>query len=265
MSAILDRLPAWYYLISFVVFLLALVLVALKGKVLIKWGKQQIGIGGNSEDKDKKSNSSVIPPIGHPPETTMVNPVKRSCGDCILILMGEREKYELNMRMMSNKTLKNQMNYAEQRLLDIQNILDKCFDARYDSIEKPGSYEVQYKLYYGLVSTALIKIKDEIRRSFKENGFFELSDKDFTEYVRGKLRSLIQMLNRNLKTVYPSTKDGLTISIEDILAGIEIHMQELNDIMFDVYVRGKEIVIETENEIKDLENRFSKWVDNFIE
>ena len=72
------------------------------------------------------------------------------------------------------------------------------------------------------------------------------------------------MLNRSLKTIYPSTKDGLSIGIEDILGGINMHMSDLQDIIREMYIRAKAVIVETSDKTHDLEEKFSVWIDKFI-
>ncbi|MBD3170989.1 hypothetical protein GF326_00815, partial [Candidatus Bathyarchaeota archaeon] len=52
---------------------------------------------------------------------------KRTCGDCVLILLGIREKYEYKSRELDTSLLRNQMKFAEQKIQEIIFFLSQSF------------------------------------------------------------------------------------------------------------------------------------------
>jgi len=112
--------------------IIAVVLIALKGRLLFRWGKNLIGLGGaGAKNSDSDSHDTTSPPA-----TQFM--AKRSCGDCILILMGEREKYELKMNLKQDRLLRQQMNFIEQRLIEMEGLFIETFDKMVVEANKAG-------------------------------------------------------------------------------------------------------------------------------
>lgn len=263
----------WQYLtslpnmLSFLIVLIgfiAIVVISLKGSAVIRWGKSLIGLG-SAKISDDQNNEETTNTIGLPPATVFIKQPKRGCGDCVLIIMGEREKYELTMRSLTNRILKQQMNFVEQKLIDVQTIFVTTFmnqmSKEKDKINE-DSYESQYKLYYGMLRDALVDVKNELRRSFKENGFFELNDMEFSTYVKDKTTNIMSMMSQHTRNFYPTR--GAVISIDKILENIERNTSSIQEILFSTYTNAKQMVLETEKEIEVMKKRYSAWVDDFI-
>jgi hypothetical protein len=105
-------------------------------------------------------------------------------------------------------------------------------------------------------------VKDELRRSFKENGFFELSEGDFSTYVKDKTHNTISIMSQHLRNLYPSR--GVIISVEQIIDVIEKNTPTLHEYLRAVFVNAKQVVLDSEKEITALQGQFSKWVDGFV-
>ena len=248
--------PLAYSLI--VLGIIAITIIALKGHLKAKFGKKEIELGADS----KPGNDD---PILKPPQTVTIYQ-KRSCGDCILLLMGEREKFEIQMRRESNKILKDQMRFAEQKLIEIQSLLmGNIIDAIHEfARENPSSIDenIQHKLIYGLFKDALVGVKDEIRRSFKDNGFHDMSSSDFTAYTKDRVSVVTSMLNQYVRNMFPNKTNLL--SQNQLIDIIKNGNNSLSIIFNDVYTHARETRIESENKIDRLQQEFGLWVDKFI-
>jgi hypothetical protein len=248
--------PLSYSLI--VLAILAVTLIALKGHIKARFGKKEVELGPDSNDSGQD-------PILKPPQTVTVIQ-KRSCGDCILLLMGEREKCEIQMRKESDRILKDQMNFAEQKLIEIHNsfmgeIMDEIH--RFSQINSNSVDEsVQHKLAYGLFKDALLFVKNEIRRSFKDNGFYELDSTDFTAYVKDRVSVITSMLNQYIRNMFPN-KTSL-ISLNAVTEIVRSEGNSLSIQLNEIYVHAREARIETENKIEKIQIEFGLWIDDFI-
>lgn len=270
----LNKLPP---MLSFALLILAgtaVIIISIKGHLIFKWGKAIVGLGDKteslSETPPEAQKEAAKPAIPAPSATASISAeapkTRRSCGDCILILMGEREKYELSMRKKMDRLLKLQMNFIEQRLIEIEGMLTDSYTTLFNSMntqfDSKENYEVEYKLYYGLMRDTLMTIKNELRRCLKENGFYELSDSEFSTYIKDRVQVLTTMITQQLRNLYPIK--GVSIPIEKIIDDIEKKRSQLNSYVFEIFVNSKQVVIETDQEIEALKDNFANWVDEFV-
>jgi hypothetical protein len=175
---------------------IAVVIIALKGKLLIKIGKNTIGIGSTNEPLCENSNSQSSPLLK-----------KRTCADCAQIMINEYENNSFSRKEREDKILTYRMNYSEEKLIEFESDILNIFEGHLEEAKndfKVETIEVDSKLFYGLFKDAMSQMKKEIRRSFKENGFCELSDLDFNNYVKDKSKVLLSVLLRHLNNIYPT-------------------------------------------------------------
>ena len=265
MPEILKNLSpqAIFIIILVVIFLSAVVItiIALRGKLGIKIGNKSINLGGSEEQK--KNTQKNNDPIPLPVTVNMTQ--KRSCGDCVLLLMGEREKYEFKIRRERDKIMKVQMTFAEQKLIEIQTKISNNVSIMiHESIkDKITTVEesVQYILVYCLLKDSLLLIKDEIRRSFKDNGFFNLSGSEFSWYVKERTQAISSMLTQYMRNIYPDR--GGVLQLQKILRSMEEEATFLSGIINDIYSYASEVRIETDERVKKMQEEFGAWVDKF--
>lgn len=221
-----------------VVAILTIGVIAYLGKVNIKFGKNIITFGR----------------------------AKRSCGDCILLIMAKRERMESQRNFVLTRVLKEQMNFAEQKLLEVQGKFLNSYRAQLHELKTNDISETeinkQYRLYQGILSMSLMSVKDEFRRSFKENGFEDLSGPEFTHYIKDKLQTLVSIGRDHLFNLYPY--DGMLVSIDKRTEWLDSNMGQMEDILFEVYVKAKEIKIDSRKKAKSIEEEFSKEMDELI-
>ena len=258
----LSKLPSAWSFSLIILLLIALVTIALKGSLKAKFGDKEIDVGGGKHPDDTKVKK---PPTSLLSNTALLSIQKRTCGDCILILMGEREKSEFQMRKERDKTLKNQMVFAEQKLIEIQTELMAQWGATVqESIKDKTSIideTVQVKLINGILKDALLRLKDEIRRSFKDNGFCEFTATEFSEYVKDRIRTLSAMFTQHIRTSYPSHGGG--VECNAILEVLDERNPFFSVTVFDIYSHARDIKIEIDSKIESIKNNFIDWVDKF--
>lgn len=240
MSSMFSFLGTTPGVIIIIVLVILLVTLAILGKVNLKLGKNVITFGRIA---------------------------KRSCGDCILLVMGKRERLDSQREFVLSRVLKEQMNFVEQKILEMQGIFLSTYRAQMHQLADKATPELefnkQYRLYQGLLASTMMAIKDEFRRSFKENGFEEMSGQEFTHYVKSKLGIIVSLGRDHLFNLYPY--EGMIVSAEQRMAWLETYMSKLEDVCFEIFVKAKEIKIEAEKKVQLLDKEFSKEIDEFIQ
>lgn len=264
-------------LIVIVLAIIAIVIISLKGKLIAKWGKNAIGIGGSPDNKETGSSSTGTgsPTITNPSADVATSPAssqgtvfiekKRSCQDCIEIVMSKRDKFDFNKKIREDKILTYRMNYTEEKLLELENDFLERFEKRIDQFSNSGhsDKEIESKMFYGLFKEALYKVKREIRRSYKENGFCGIGEVDFINFIKDKTRVLISILIRNLRNIYPT--QGTLIDIDSIVADIESKYDTIHEYIKDIFTYAKQVIEENEKEMEEMKKEFKEWTKKFIE
>ncbi|MFW6312144.1 MAG: hypothetical protein ACOC1K_07915 [Nanoarchaeota archaeon] len=125
---------------------------------------------------------------------------------------------------------------------------------------------LQYRMFWGLTNDVLhIQVKDEIRRSFKENGFCELSGNDFAQYVKNQNKILVSILRNHMINLYPPFHKKSKIRLEKILYYIEEIEHWIEDIVFEIYIEAKRIKKNDNKSMNMIDERFSEEMEEFIE
>lgn len=101
-------------------------------------------------------------------------PKVRACKDCISIIRAKSTAFELAYWSKTNSILRNQMNYCEFKMIEIERVL---------------GYELN-KWFH-----------KEVKRSFMENNFGK-NNEEFDRYLEGRYEVLLIMLN------CPENKEG---------------------------------------------------------
>jgi hypothetical protein len=190
--------------------------------------------------------------------------LNRSCGDCLLIMFGIREKYELESNRIQHNILKSQMCYFEQKSQEVLLWLTQSFQ---DDIEilgkdKPGCMKViQFGNYQESLKNAMEAVKTEFRRSCKENGFVELSDNEFSTYVKSKTKTLISIAKSYLSTYYTQTEETI-VTLKYRFEKLDYN--RLTDLSFDIFGYAKSIIKESESKEQELKEKFKTEIDLFV-
>lgn len=189
---------------------------------------------------------------------------KRSCGDCILIIFGISEKYKSQEDIINKRILSEQMNYVEQKIEQITLELLRTYKEQQIKISSLGNYypewiERDYINYREALFNSIELAKKECRRAFKENGFHTMSGKEFADYVKEKTIDLLSISRKYMMGAY--YKDA-AISIESRFKAF--NEREFEDVVFDIFIKAKEIKINAQNKIKELEKNLKEDIDDFI-
>lgn len=252
--------PALSY--SLVVLLvIATVVMSLFAKV--KWEKQTLSIG-DSGKKDKGNTKNDI-------ESS--NKRSRNCMDCIFYIWALREKFEIDYITIKDSVLKDQMNFAEQKLSEVRTTATSEFTRKLKNLDlnsdKDLSIEEQffrestrYELFCSVLREVMHLIKDEIRRSFKENGYFDFPEGELTNYLRNKMDYLESLAKNHFSSRYSSYHKILPL--EEINKIYESERKELEIILREVFTLSKSIKTKADNQISKLKEDLKNKIDSFI-
>jgi len=128
-----------------------------------------------------------------------------------------------------------------------------------------GSSDVlQYRMFQGLMNDIfLVIIKNEMRRSIKNNGFHDLSDVEFSQYVKNQKVKMMSLLKEHVISLYPSSNSS--ISMEDILSFINNSIEiEFSNIIYDIYSEAKRLKKLEDELFENIDNKFEKDINEFI-
>lgn len=249
----LSEMPHELSFALLIIGIIAIVIISLRGHLKAMFGKKSIELG---PEEPINSNSAGR-------ETVTI--IKRTCGDCILMLMSEREKYEFQISQESNKILRTQMTFVEQKLMEIHStFMQRVIDAINRYTEKtPGSIDegIQYKMAYGLLKDAILGIKDEYRRSLKENGFYYLDNTDFLDFISNKVANTHSMLIQFIRNIFPD-RAGI-IHPDEIIEAIGKEHDSFSKAIKDIYTFAQSARRESDENIIEIKNEFKRWIDDF--
>lgn len=197
----------------------------------------------------------------------------RSCNDCVSIVSSKAKQTDLKLKNILQKieyvnktTLKKQMNFSEVKLDELENKFIDFYNDRLatSSIKSQDTIgeTVQYRMFWGLLKEVVqIRVKDEIRRCCKENGFNELSGQLFSNYVKDKNKQVVNMIRQHIINFYPS--HNMNITMHELLLHIETIEPKIEDLMFDIFNEVKKIHNNDIEEIKQLNESYKEQLDQF--
>jgi len=267
----LTNIPSEFSFIIIILTIAALVIISLRGHFKAKLGLRDIEIGPSSVERPQRTSSASVLNL---PDTEIVfekqNNIeyqKRSCGDCILLLMGEREKYEVRIRQESHKILKIQMNFAEQKLIEVQNYIMRTISNHIHNTtnKQDGIFvdeNLQSKLIYGLLMDIIVAVKNECRRSFKDNGFYDVCSSDFSRYTQERVAVIYSIMNQYIHNMFPNRSDF--ISPNSVIDLLEKERTFFTQIIKEIYVNARTAKLDAHKKTNSIKDEFSSWVDHFI-
>ena len=206
----LLTLEPWTFVVSIIVVTIGIILVCTFGSLKVNVFNKVIQLG-------KKKH--------------------RSCTDCMMITDAERKKLMVIVDKLQRGIMKKQMDYAEDRLIDIKELL----------LGKVLVTHVARTFVFDVISCILMSLKDEIRRSIKNNGFFTCSESDFNDYIVNRNHIFNEIIRKNMNVH--------DVGFKDIA---------FNEIIRDIYSHAKTYKEEDEKEINSLEETYYKWIDDFV-
>lgn len=192
---------------------------------------------------------------------------KRTCGDCVLLLFGIREKYEYKAKRLDTSLLRMQMKFAEQKIQEVIFFLSQSFA---EDIKVNGEGEEQEKkavqsaLYCEALKNGMLSVKDELRRSFKENNFGEFSEKEYAHYVQDKTRVMLTTVRLYLNQHYVDG-EGTIVHLKERFERMDkYHMQQFESWAFEVFTNAKDLMSDVKKKKKQIHGDLKREIDEFI-
>jgi len=191
----------------------------------------------------------------------------RTCGDCVLVLFGIREKYEYQARRIDTNLLRMQMTFAEQKIQEVIFFLSQSFNEDIKVYGEGVEYDrkaTQSALYCEALKNSMLSVKDEIRRSIKENGFEDMSESEYAHYVKDKTHTMITIIRSYLNQHYVDN-DKMIVKLNDRFEKMDkYHIEKFESWAFDVFTNAKNIAIESANKKMKISKDLKNEIDSFI-
>jgi len=236
----LGALGPWHIFLIISI-LVAILVISIFGHVAIDWGKRQFSFGDNKSDG-------------------------RSCKDCLMLLLGKRTQFEAIYNTKISTILRDQMNYVEHKLQEITFELENTYREDFLYFRKNvdnGMESKEFILYQELLRNSLYETKDEIRRSFKENGFHTMNNNEFDEYIKERSKLLLTIAREHIQRSYPMNM--IIPVIERFKRYDTISSKKIDQLIRDMYVNAKEVRCRVEKELEELQTKFIGDVDSLVE
>jgi len=110
----------------------------------------------------------------------------------------------------------------------------------------------QYILFSETLKNAMNMVKDEFRRAFKENGFVDMQDTEYREYLKDRVSSIITIIQEYLITIYPY--NGM--KLDHSLIGNIVTYDLINAFVYDIVDNAKAVAISANEKIIKLDQEF---------
>lgn len=226
----LAALPmAWQVLLPILV-LVVIVIVSIWGNAIFRWGRRSVRFGKQS----------------------------RSCIRCRQLMTTKTYKYKTDRELVRRAILRDQMNYAEMKVHEIFLSLCRSYRETLVNFRQPESEiditreHKEYLIYQESLANSMIMVKNELRRSFKENGFSEMSAVEYTHYCKEKTKALITLSREYLMGRYPF--ETMIVPLQYRFE--QLHVDEMETVVFNIMDRAKEVYLDAQEKLDKLDKQF---------
>lgn len=179
---------------------------------------------------------------------------RTNCTDCRKILVTKTTKYHKERDNAYSVVLRNQLNYTEQKIHEMSMSILKNYRSTLISGERVDENDEnkQYILFSETLKNAMNMVKDEFRRAFKENGFVDMQDTEYREYLKDRVSSIITIIQEYLITIYPY--NGM--KLDHSLIGNIVTYDLINAFVYDIVDNAKAVAISANEKIIKLDQEF---------
>jgi len=135
--------------------------------------------------------------------------------------------------------------------------LQSCFDSMPETLH--------YRMFAGLITDVLhVRMKNEFRRMFKENGFAHLSGNEFSIYVKDKSKNIMSLLKNHIINLYPPNNNKMFVKMEEIIEHFDKKSPDIEDILFEIFIEAKKWVQYEEATLLNIDEKFEEEIEKFI-
>jgi DNA integrity scanning protein DisA with diadenylate cyclase activity len=249
-------LTFWQALIIEVVLCGTILVIVLKG-VSFAFGKFRIN-AQNKVNKAKDQNDK-----DDLEKTTLNTHIKTT----MLIDAKITETITNICQIKNHDILKEQMNYAENKYVQVWGVLSRIFVSLLSDRLKNQCVEgtdllnhVDMKKYQECFIEMYKEIFDYIRASFKDNHYAELSEEDFSRYAEEKTEVITQMVTDRLNQSY----HGTCISRAETYKANKEKDSDIKNMIYDVFLKARKISQDKLKEIERLQKEKNEFIYNVI-
>jgi len=181
--------------------------------------------------------------------------------DVIIMLNSVLDIYAKKFEIKHYKSLRSQMNYAEERSIQVLGLMQKIYlsllrDKGVEDIITSMSFQA-----YRLILLVLQKdLEKRVREALRENNLCNMSDAEFREYACIKIDILIGHATSILNEIYFYQND---IDRETLLQENMKHIQDIKRIFLDVFERARKISIDVHAQMDELDEQLSVLLQPF--
>lgn len=181
----------------------------------------------------------------------------------ILIVINEANKiWEQKQYIIRYDQMKTQMNYAEQKCDQLRTILQKVY---LSELEKQGMEKIFNCLSFGIYKLIIKELENQflhiIRRSFHENHFDELNEKDFDNFSEDKSNYILAKMREILIDLYFYEEN---ISLERIMELQKKEIEKIKNIVEDIFKYARSVAIDNKVKLLELDERLDNIIKKFI-
>lgn len=193
---------------------------------------------------------------------------ERSCKDCVMIIRNMIIKKEREIYKKENDIMENRMNFVTQKLLELQSYMLLTYttelkNRREDMDNNSINETIQYRTYYGILKDALMLAKDEIRRAFKNNGFYDTDDLEFSKYLRDEIEVIKSFISQHILNMYPNS--GMIIPYDEITNLKNNVEDKIIDVVSEIFKNARQTFKDNQKDIEVIDETSSLELNKFIE
>ncbi len=189
---------------------------------------------------------------------------RRSCTKCRQLIMVKTLKYKTDREIVRSAILRDQMNYAEMKIHEAYVLMCRSYRSTLMTFRKPTGTvnkdreQKEYLLFQEAINNSFTLAKNEIRRSFKENGFCSMSPVEYTQYCKDKATALVAIGYEYLISRYPFER--MIVPLQDKYD--QLNITDVEAIVFDTMNRAKEIFMNAEKKLEKIDDVYDTDMEN---
>lgn len=252
-----SSLPVHFQLAIIILIIFSTVIISIYGGVKIQKNKNDLSINiGGEKNKDFIKGDTEQKRI-------------RKCEDCYMILRDYLLKIDRRIKSLEDAKFYKPLNYLDQKLDEltmmlVNDYLDVINEQATNEEKSSGETIKQLRLFEAHIKDACGRIKTEVRRALRENGFAKLQSKDFICYVNSEITVILNTIFHHIRSVYPSNSSCMIIDINEVLSLIEQRQGNIAKIVEEFFSYTVDMINQLEQDIQKLEKESIEWCKNFI-
>jgi len=167
-------------------------------------------------------------------------------------------------KLEMKEPLNSQMNYAEQKMDQVLNILQTKYlklleQKKGTNVDLISSYSYQsYRKVIYILSEELLK---DVRHDFKENGFENMSEAEFNIYKSEKIDAMIHRTTELLNLYYFYKED---VTREELFTANMENISESKEIISEAYTKARLLAQETNLKLQELHDEQAEVLAMFM-